>query len=152
MRRTYAIVAALVAAVTAVGTGSTVAAAPGDLGTELERALRAPGLDPGNAAAIAVDLRTGVTVYSSNARLSLLPASAEKLPVSFSALRVLGPRYRFRTEVVGVGSRSGRIWNGNLWLVGYGEWTGYASATLIGVGRTARSTATEIASALNTSD
>jgi hypothetical protein len=31
-----------------------------------------------------------------------------------------------------------------LWLVGYGEWTGYASATLIGVGRTARSTVTEI--------
>ncbi|MEH6509938.1 ArsO family NAD(P)H-dependent flavin-containing monooxygenase [Halopseudomonas aestusnigri] len=32
-----------------------------------------------------------------------------------------------------------------LWLVGYGEWTGLASATLIGVTRTARSTATEIA-------
>ena len=31
-----------------------------------------------------------------------------------------------------------------LWLVGYGDWTGYASATLIGVGRTARSTAEEI--------
>ena len=31
-----------------------------------------------------------------------------------------------------------------LWLVGYGEWTGPASATLIGVTRTARSTATEI--------
>jgi len=31
-----------------------------------------------------------------------------------------------------------------LWLVGYGEWTGPASATLIGVMRTARSTATEI--------
>jgi cation diffusion facilitator CzcD-associated flavoprotein CzcO len=31
-----------------------------------------------------------------------------------------------------------------LWLVGYGEWTGSASATLIGVTRTARSTATEI--------
>jgi hypothetical protein len=31
-----------------------------------------------------------------------------------------------------------------LWLVGYGEWTGYASATLIGVGRTARSTVTQI--------
>ncbi|WP_296622982.1 ArsO family NAD(P)H-dependent flavin-containing monooxygenase [Marivirga sp.] len=28
----------------------------------------------------------------------------------------------------------------NLWLVGYGGWTGFASATLIGVGRTARST------------
>lgn len=31
-----------------------------------------------------------------------------------------------------------------LWLVGYGEWTGPASATLIGVMRTARGTASEI--------
>lgn len=31
-----------------------------------------------------------------------------------------------------------------LWLVGYGEWTGSASATLIGVTRTARSTVNEI--------
>jgi len=31
-----------------------------------------------------------------------------------------------------------------LWLVGYGEWTGIASATLIGVTRTARSTTEEI--------
>jgi len=31
-----------------------------------------------------------------------------------------------------------------LWLVGYGGWTGFASATLIGVGRSARSTAKEV--------
>ncbi|AKM31469.1 pyridine nucleotide-disulfide oxidoreductase [Pandoraea faecigallinarum] len=31
-----------------------------------------------------------------------------------------------------------------LWLVGYGEWTGYASATLIGVMRSARATAQEV--------
>ena len=31
-----------------------------------------------------------------------------------------------------------------LWLVGYGDWTGYASTTLVGVGRTARSTVEEI--------
>ena len=68
-----------------------------------------------------MDLRTGQTVFSSNAQRSLLPASAEKLPVSFAALRVLGPRYRFRTEVVGAGSRSGDTWSGNLWLVGYGD-------------------------------
>jgi putative flavoprotein involved in K+ transport len=36
-----------------------------------------------------------------------------------------------------------------LWLVGFGTWTGYASATLIGVGRTARSTAEEIIKELN---
>jgi putative flavoprotein involved in K+ transport len=35
-----------------------------------------------------------------------------------------------------------------LWLVGYGEWTGSASATLIGVTRTARSTVNEIAAYL----
>ncbi len=31
-----------------------------------------------------------------------------------------------------------------LWLVGYGNWTGFASATLIGVGRSARATVQEI--------
>lgn len=35
-----------------------------------------------------------------------------------------------------------------LWLVGYGEWTGFASATLIGVGRSARATAEEVAAAI----
>lgn len=35
-----------------------------------------------------------------------------------------------------------------LWLVGYGEWTGAASATLIGVTRTARSTVNQIVEAL----
>lgn len=35
-----------------------------------------------------------------------------------------------------------------LWLVGYGDWTGYASATLIAVGRTARATVEEIVAEL----
>ena len=39
-----------------------------------------------------------------------------------------------------------------LWLVGYGEWTGSASATLIGVTRTARSTVAEIEEFLAPSD
>lgn len=45
-----------------------------------------------------------------------------------------------------VGNRSER--EERLWLVGYGSWTGFASATLIGVGRTARAVATEIAETL----
>jgi cation diffusion facilitator CzcD-associated flavoprotein CzcO len=32
----------------------------------------------------------------------------------------------------------------NLWLVGYGNWTGFASATMIGVGRSARKTIREV--------
>jgi cation diffusion facilitator CzcD-associated flavoprotein CzcO len=35
-----------------------------------------------------------------------------------------------------------------LWLVGYGEWTGFASATILGVGRTARATVADIDTAL----
>lgn len=35
-----------------------------------------------------------------------------------------------------------------LWLVGYGSWTGFASATIYGVGKTARRTAMEIDASL----
>jgi putative flavoprotein involved in K+ transport len=35
-----------------------------------------------------------------------------------------------------------------LWLLGYGDWTGEASATLIGVGRTARSTVRQVVESL----
>jgi len=61
-----------------------------------------------------------------------------------SALGIAEPNGRVRVT----GTRSVR--EPRLWLVGYGEWTGYASATLIGVGRTARATAEEITRALDT--
>ncbi|MFC5045399.1 ArsO family NAD(P)H-dependent flavin-containing monooxygenase [Aquimarina hainanensis] len=37
----------------------------------------------------------------------------------------------------------------NLWLVGYGSWTGFASATIYGVGKTARQTVKEISEVFN---
>jgi cation diffusion facilitator CzcD-associated flavoprotein CzcO len=52
-----------------------------------------------------------------------------------------------RVDVAGTaGTRSAL--QPNVWLVGYGNWTGYASATLIGVGRSARATVKEIETAL----
>ena len=53
-------------------------------------------------------------------------------------LGVVGEDGRVDTD----GTRS--VLERRLWLVGYGDWTGYASATLVGVGRTARSTVEEI--------
>lgn len=41
-----------------------------------------------------------------------------------------------------IGTKSKKI--AGLWLVGYGNWTGFASATLIGVGRSAKKTVEEI--------
>ena len=112
---------AFVAAVAVAALASAGQAAAPTLDARLGRALVAPGIAPARTAAVAVDLQTGATVYSTHADVPLLPASAEKLPVSFAALRLLGPSYRFRTEVVGDGQKAGRTWNGDLDLVGYGD-------------------------------
>jgi D-alanyl-D-alanine carboxypeptidase/D-alanyl-D-alanine-endopeptidase (penicillin-binding protein 4) len=119
---TRVVLAVTLAALAVLGTAPTSPeAASGDLGTTLAGALHAPGIDPRQTGAVAIDLRSGATVYSQNAAASLLPASAEKLPIAYTALKVLGPRYRFRTEVVGAGKRDGAVWKGNLWLVGFGD-------------------------------
>ena len=91
------------------------------LGTTLAKALAVPHVDPERTAALAVDLRTGEVVFERNAQLSLVPASNQKLPVAYAALDRLGPGYRFQTEVVGSGTLVGDVWNGDLWLRGYGD-------------------------------
>ncbi|HLZ15435.1 MAG TPA: ArsO family NAD(P)H-dependent flavin-containing monooxygenase [Cyclobacteriaceae bacterium] len=55
-----------------------------------------------------------------------------------SSLNVVNKEGRVPTEETKAANISG------LWLVGYGNWTGYASATLIGVGRSAKRTVDEI--------
>ena len=65
------------------------------------------------------------------------PALAHLLP-----LGIIGDNGRIETS----GTRSVSV--NRLWLVGYGEWTGYASATLIGVGRSARATVDQIVAEL----
>ena len=60
----------------------------------------------------------------------------------FAPLGVVGADGRVEVR----GTRS--VAEPRLWLVGYGEWTGFASATLIGVGRTARATVEELVAAL----
>ena len=101
-------------------------AAPADaadptLGPRLAKALAVPHVDPARTAALAVDLRTGSVVFERNATLSLVPASNQKLPVAYAALALLGPGYRFHTEVVGSGTLVGDVWHGDVWLRGFGD-------------------------------
>ncbi|HUF01260.1 MAG TPA: D-alanyl-D-alanine carboxypeptidase/D-alanyl-D-alanine-endopeptidase [Gaiellaceae bacterium] len=118
--RLVAALALLVASL--VAAGSTAARAGSDeLATELARALTAPGIAPGRTAALAVDLESGQIVFAHNAEIALAPASAEKLAVSFAALKVLGARFRFQTAVLGSGERAGSVWKGDVYLVGYGD-------------------------------
>jgi len=119
LARMTALVVGMAAALAAAA--STTQAGSPELATALRSALAAPDLDSRRTAALAVDLQTGNVVFSENAALALMPASAEKLAVSFAALRLLGPGFRFRTEVVGSGELDGKTWDGDLALVGFGD-------------------------------
>jgi D-alanyl-D-alanine carboxypeptidase/D-alanyl-D-alanine-endopeptidase (penicillin-binding protein 4) len=105
-----------------------------DLSARLSRALVVPGIAPGSTGALAVDLRSGTILLDRNSTMPLRPASVEKLAVTYAALRVLGPGYRFRTEVRSAGRRTGSTWHGNLVLVGGGD----PSLALADVDRLAR--------------
>jgi D-alanyl-D-alanine carboxypeptidase/D-alanyl-D-alanine-endopeptidase (penicillin-binding protein 4) len=91
------------------------------LTARLAQALAVPGYPKDTSAAVAVDLTTGKPLFMRNSDLSLAPASNEKLPVTFAALRELGTSYRFRTEVLGRGQQIGATWQGDIFLKGFGD-------------------------------
>ena len=117
------IVAAVLAAValSLSASAATAVAAPRALEPRLERALSVPNVSPSASAAFALDLSTGETVYSRNASLPLLPASNEKLAVTYAALTALGPSFRIETDVLGEGQQVDTTWEGDLILKGYGD-------------------------------
>jgi cation diffusion facilitator CzcD-associated flavoprotein CzcO len=82
--------------------------------------------------------RIDVVVFATGFRPALL---------HLEPLGVVGPNGR--VEIRTQGSRARSVAEPMLWLVGYGEWTGFASATLIGVGRSARAVVEEIAASLS---
>ncbi len=105
---------------------SQAAAGPGareaNLAVKLGVSLHAKGIGPQRTGAVALDLVTGKVVYAHNSAVGFVPASNEKLPVTFAALKTLGPGFRFPTEVRGQGSLGpDGTWNGNLVLKGYGD-------------------------------
>jgi serine-type D-Ala-D-Ala carboxypeptidase/endopeptidase (penicillin-binding protein 4) len=96
------------------------AGAGASLRANLHHALH--GFDGRGTAALAVDLSTGRAVYAHNATSALLPASNEKLTVTYAALVALGPSFRMRTDVLGEGHLAGGgTWVGNLILKGGGD-------------------------------
>ena len=123
MRRAPLLALALVAALAAAAATPAESARRDSsaLRLALQHALASRQIDPRRTSVVATDLTTGRTVFERNSGVPLAPASAEKLTVAFSALRLLGPSYRFRTQVVGAGELVGHVWRGNLYLVGMGD-------------------------------
>jgi serine-type D-Ala-D-Ala carboxypeptidase/endopeptidase (penicillin-binding protein 4) len=113
------------------------AAGPAPVPTRLTTALSGPTLSLDRTAALAVDLATGTVVYAHNPARPVAPASNEKIPVSWAALAQLGAGYRFHTEALGVGTRAGASWNGDLVLKGYGDPT-LTTTDLDGIAATIR--------------
>ena len=87
----------------------------------IAKALAAHGFSGQGTGVAVADLATGEVIYQRNAARPLLPASTEKLFTTVGALSTLRPDFRFATTVVGVGTRAGATWNGDLYLVGSGD-------------------------------
>lgn len=112
---------ALLAALALAGVGAAQTRTDPALQKRLARALKVPHVRPSQTGALAVDLATGQPVFAENAAVPFAPASTEKLPVTLAALSVLGPAFRFQTDVLGEGSQEGAVWHGSLVLQGHGD-------------------------------
>ena len=113
-------------------------AARATLQSSLDRALRVPHVSLASTGAVAVDMATGATVFSRNGTLPLIPASNEKLAVTYAALTALGPGFTIETDVLGDGQQVGGLWRGDIVLKGYGDPT-LSSADLGDLARQVRS-------------
>ncbi|KAF1032622.1 MAG: D-alanyl-D-alanine carboxypeptidase DacC [Pseudomonas sp.] len=87
----------------------------------LDRLLADPALQGASVSLMVRDARSGATLYQHNAQTRLTPASNLKLFTTAAAMDVLGPQYRFSTQLLSNGTRQGALLNGNLYLRGLGD-------------------------------
>jgi len=114
-------VAAFVLAILFLAPSPASAAGQTPLARKLSRALAVPHVAKSRSSALAVDLTSGKQLYARNLQLPLIPASNEKLAITYASLVALGPSYRFSTDVLGEGELDGTLWRGDIVLKGYGD-------------------------------
>lgn len=66
-------------------------------------------------------LASGRTLWENGSHLALVPASLTKVLTSYAALKVLGPHYRFKTEIFAAGRIEGGTLHGKLVVRGGGD-------------------------------
>ncbi|GHH76355.1 D-alanyl-D-alanine carboxypeptidase DacC [Streptomyces sulfonofaciens] len=101
-----------------------VAGADGD-GSALAKALDAILADArmasGAQGVVVADARSGEVLYQHAAGDRLMPGSDTKVLTSTAAMALLGPGYRFTTDVLAGGARHGAVLDGDLYLRGSGD-------------------------------
>ena len=89
--------------------------------TTLDRLLADPALSGATVSVMVRDARSGSTLYQHNPRTRLVPASNLKLLTTAAAMDVLGPQYRFSTQLLSNGTQQGERLTGNVYLRGLGD-------------------------------
>jgi len=92
-----------------------------DLPKPLSQALRAASVPQANVSIVVQELGARRPLLAHNAGAPMNPASAMKLVTTLAALELLGPAYRWKTEVYAAGTLSGGVLEGDLYLKGYGD-------------------------------
>lgn len=88
----------------------------------VDELARDPALKHGQLGVAVIDLQTGKTIAGYDAEKSLLPASIQKVFTTASALGMLGPEYRFKTELQFAGNLGvDGLLRGNIYIGGYGD-------------------------------
>ena len=87
----------------------------------IEAVLDAPPLDQVHFGVYAVDARTGRVLFARNAHRKFVPASNQKVLVTATAMSLLGPDFRYETEVWATGSRMGSMLDGDLVMLASGD-------------------------------
>jgi D-alanyl-D-alanine carboxypeptidase/D-alanyl-D-alanine-endopeptidase (penicillin-binding protein 4) len=111
----FAVICGLAAAVGSPAHGR------GSLPPEVARALRAAGIPATSVAIVVQPVGAGRPTLSLNADAPMNPASVMKLVTTYAALELLGPAYRWKTEVYTAGTQIDGILSGHLILKGYGD-------------------------------
>jgi D-alanyl-D-alanine carboxypeptidase/D-alanyl-D-alanine-endopeptidase (penicillin-binding protein 4) len=99
------------------------------LGPAIRAAIAVPALEHGVTAVLVQSLRDGRTLYATNPKMALMPASNAKLFTAILALEHLGPEFRFPTVLAARGKVSQGVLAGDLILKGFGDPT-LVTATL----------------------
>jgi D-alanyl-D-alanine carboxypeptidase/D-alanyl-D-alanine-endopeptidase (penicillin-binding protein 4) len=120
-------VAAAVGGVVTQSSGAPAAVQATALQQRLDGLLNDSRYDGTQVGLVVRDATTGETLYDRNGGERLLPASNTKLFTSTAAMHVLGPSYRFHTDVLATAPVRGGKLRGDLYLKGYGDPTALES-------------------------
>ncbi|MFI1400624.1 D-alanyl-D-alanine carboxypeptidase/D-alanyl-D-alanine-endopeptidase [Streptomyces sp. NPDC020681] len=98
-------------------------AGPSDDGLKgaIDKILADARMDGGAASVVVADAVTGERLYQRDGAERVMPASNTKLATSVAAMALLGPDYRYRTDVLSPGRRYGSTLHGDLYLRGGGD-------------------------------